>query len=61
MSWGGARFLTSCPRTGRAFFNIGRLDKESEGLIILTNDGDLARALTHPRYKIEKEYEVVHR
>ena len=39
-------------------FNIGRLDAQSEGLLILTNDGDLAQHLTHPRYKVEKEYEV---
>lgn len=39
-------------------FNIGRLDAQSEGLLLLTNDGDLAQHLTHPRYKIEKEYEV---
>jgi len=39
-------------------FNIGRLDAQSEGLILLTNDGDLAQRLTHPRYKIDKEYEV---
>ena len=39
-------------------FNVGRLDTQSEGLLILTNDGDLAQRLTHPRYKVEKEYEV---
>jgi 23S rRNA pseudouridine2605 synthase len=39
-------------------FNIGRLDAQSEGLLILTNDGELAQRLTHPQYKIEKEYEV---
>jgi len=39
-------------------FNIGRLDAPSEGLLLLTNDGALAQSLTHPRYKIEKEYEV---
>lgn len=39
-------------------FYVGRLDKESEGLLILTNDGALSLALTHPRYKVEKEYEV---
>lgn len=39
-------------------FNVGRLDAQSEGLLILTNDGDFAQRLTHPRYKIEKEYEV---
>jgi len=40
-------------------FPIGRLDKDSSGLIILTNDGDMALKLTHPRYEKEKEYEVV--
>ena len=39
-------------------FNIGRLDTQTEGLLLLTNDGDLAQRLTHPRYEIEKEYEV---
>src|SRR3954464_14361593 len=39
-------------------FNIGRLDAQTEGLLLLTNDGDLAQRLTHPRYKIEKEYEI---
>ena len=39
-------------------FNIGRLDAQTEGLILLTNDGDLAQRLTHPRYEIDKEYVV---
>ena len=39
-------------------FNVGRLDAQSEGLLLLTNDGDLAQRLTHPRFKIDKEYEV---
>ena len=39
-------------------FNVGRLDAQTEGLLLLTNDGDLAQRLTHPRHKIEKEYEV---
>ncbi len=39
-------------------FNVGRLDAQSEGLLLLTSDGDLAQQLTHPRFKIEKEYEV---
>ncbi|MDO8513904.1 MAG: pseudouridine synthase [bacterium] len=39
-------------------FPVGRLDKDSRGLIILTNDGDLANKLTHPRYRHDKEYEV---
>ncbi|HET7239033.1 MAG TPA: pseudouridine synthase, partial [Terrimicrobiaceae bacterium] len=39
-------------------FHVGRLDKESEGLILLTNDGALAHRLTHPTHEVEKEYEV---
>jgi len=39
-------------------FHVGRLDMESEGLLLLTNDGALAQRLTHPRHEIEKEYEV---
>lgn len=39
-------------------FPVGRLDRSSEGLIILTNDGDLANRLTHPRYGVEKTYAV---
>ena len=39
-------------------FNIGRLDAQSEGLLVLTNDGELAQRLAHPRHKIDKEYEV---
>lgn len=45
------------PKTER-LFSIGRLDKDSEGLIIVTNDGDLSYLLTHPKYGIEKEYYV---
>lgn len=40
-------------------FPVGRLDADSEGLVLLTNDGDLANALTHPRYEHEKEYRVL--
>ncbi len=38
---------------------VGRLDYESEGLVLLTNDGDLLNKLTHPRYQHEKEYRVL--
>ena len=47
------------PKNWPRLFHVGRLDRESEGLMILTNDGDLALRLTHPRYKIDKEYEVL--
>jgi len=40
-------------------FPVGRLDKDATGLLILTNDGNFANFLTHPRYQIEKEYEVI--
>jgi 23S rRNA pseudouridine2605 synthase len=40
-------------------FHVGRLDKDSEGLILLTNDGALSQRLTHPTHEVEKEYEVL--
>ncbi len=40
-------------------FPVGRLDADSEGLILLTSDGDLANRLTHPRYEHEKVYHVL--
>jgi 23S rRNA pseudouridine2605 synthase len=39
-------------------WNIGRLDYDTEGLLILTNDGELTQALAHPKYEHDKEYEV---
>jgi 23S rRNA pseudouridine2605 synthase len=45
------------PDVGRVY-NVGRLDIESEGLILVTNDGELANKLTHPRHGVEKTYEV---
>ncbi len=39
-------------------FPVGRLDADSEGLLVLTNDGDLAQRLTHPSFGVEKEYLV---
>ncbi len=42
----------------RRVFPVGRLDKDSEGLMILTNNGKLANIITHPKYEIEKEYIV---
>lgn len=40
-------------------YPVGRLDLDSQGLILLTNDGNLANKLTHPRYGHEKEYQVL--
>ncbi len=39
-------------------FTIGRLDAQTQGLLLLTNDGELAQRLTHPRFKVDKEYQV---
>lgn len=38
--------------------NVGRLDYDTEGLLLLTNDGDLTQELSHPKYEHDKEYEV---
>lgn len=46
------RFLPPGPRV----FPVGRLDRDTEGLLLLTNDGELANRLTHPRHGVEKEY-----
>jgi 23S rRNA pseudouridine2605 synthase len=54
---GGRRDIRSfLPAEGPRVFPVGRLDRDTEGLLLLTNDGDLANRLTHPRYGVEKEY-----
>lgn len=49
--------LITDPAKGR-IYTVGRLDEESKGLIILTNDGDFANKIMHPRYGIDKTYTV---
>ncbi|MBU4348315.1 pseudouridine synthase [Patescibacteria group bacterium] len=61
--------VTHSPRTGEksikdttdlpGIFPIGRLDKESEGLMLLTNDGRVTERVLHPRFAHEKEYDVI--
>jgi 23S rRNA pseudouridine2605 synthase len=46
------------PDLGVQLKPVGRLDKDTEGLLLATNDGQLALRLTHPRYGVEKEYQV---
>jgi len=50
--------LAIVPDTGLRLYPVGRLDADSSGLILLTNDGELANRLTHPRYQIPKTYRV---
>jgi 23S rRNA pseudouridine2605 synthase len=45
-------------RSGTRLYPVGRLDKDSEGLILLTDDGEWAQHLLHPRYGVEREYAV---
>lgn len=47
------------PQVNQRVYTVGRLDEDSEGLLLLTNDGDLANRLMHPRYGIEKAYLVL--
>jgi len=56
---GRPRVVDLLPSGGQRVYNVGRLDKSSEGLILLTNDGQLANQLTHPRYGVEKTYRVL--
>ena len=49
--------LVDAPMRAR-LFPVGRLDAESTGLILLTDDGELANRLTHPRYEVTKDYQV---
>lgn len=46
-------------RPGERLYAVGRLDVDSSGLLLLTNDGELANRLTHPRYGVHKGYEVM--
>jgi 23S rRNA pseudouridine2605 synthase len=55
---GRPRALDLIPHVEQRVYTVGRLDEASEGLLLLTNDGDLAHDLMHPRVGVEKTYEV---
>jgi 23S rRNA pseudouridine2605 synthase len=55
---GRRRAVTELVTTERRLYPVGRLDADSTGLILLTNDGELANRLTHPRYGVPKTYRV---
>jgi 23S rRNA pseudouridine2605 synthase len=50
--------VVSLVSTGVRLYPVGRLDADSTGLLLLTNDGELANRLTHPRYEVSKVYRV---
>jgi 23S rRNA pseudouridine2605 synthase len=53
---GRATVVGLVPAEGLRLYPVGRLDADSSGLILLTNDGELANRLTHPRFEVEKTY-----
>lgn len=55
---GRRRAVVELVDTNRRLYPVGRLDADSSGLILLTNDGELANRLTHPRYEVPKTYRV---
>ena len=52
----GRPVVTDLVQSDRRLYPVGRLDADTTGLILLTNDGELAERLTHPRYGVEKTY-----
>lgn len=54
----GRKTVFALVNTPARVFPVGRLDRDSEGLLLLTNDGELSNRLIHPRYKIPKQYLV---
>jgi 23S rRNA pseudouridine2605 synthase len=52
----GRRTIAEFVPEGVRLFHVGRLDADTEGLLILTNDGDFAQRLTHPSYEVTKTY-----
>ncbi|KAF0239984.1 MAG: 23S rRNA pseudouridine, partial [Planctomycetota bacterium] len=57
-SYGHTRVIDLFPGVAQRLYTVGRLDSESTGLLIVTNDGELANRIAHPRYEVDKTYAV---
>lgn len=55
---GRTRVIDLLPSDAKRVYTVGRLDRNSEGLVLLTNDGELANRLMHPRFEVSKVYDV---
>jgi len=56
---GRTRVIDLFPANGPRLFTVGRLDEDSEGLLIVTNDGDLAQKLAHPKFRVMRTYQLL--
>lgn len=56
---GRPRAIDLVPKTSDRLFTVGRLDENTEGLLLITNDGDLAHRLAHPRFQVERFYRAL--
>ena len=55
---GRTRVIDLLPKQGPRLFTVGRLDENSRGLLLVTNDGELAHQLAHPKFRVERKYRV---
>lgn len=55
----GRKTVFDLVRVEKSVFSVGRLDQDTEGLLLLTNDGELSQILLHPRYEVKRVYEAL--
>ena len=58
-SFGRKTVFDILPRLPQRLYHVGRLDRESSGLLLLTNDGEVAYRLTHPKHEVDRVYQIV--